>query len=317
MGKKRRKRLGCPNCGTQLTEEMNYCHNCGQENHIRRATMKLLANDFFSSYFSVDSKLFRSLRYLLFSPSFLSLEYLNGKIEAYLRPIRLYIFISFTFFLLLGITSSSSPSDDMTIKKDGVEVNLDGELDKAISEKDSLVSKKAKETLAESKNNTKDFSLFDEAEEKELSEFEASMNEKVKKIFSDKREMNIFLNYMRSKLPILLFVIIPVLALLLFVFFYKKNYYYIDHLVFAMHLQAFFFVLLIISEIIDLIFNVELMGISVLILLVYGFIAARRFYKRKVFSTFFRLSLVGIFHTALSGVLLVAFFLILINYYNL
>lgn len=317
MGKKRRKRLGCPNCGTQLTEEMNYCHNCGQENHIRRATMKLLASDFFSSYFSVDSKLFRSLRYLLFSPSFLSLEYLNGKIEAYLRPIRLYIFISFTFFLLLSITSSSTPADDMKLKKDGVEINLKEEIDKAVPEKDSLVSKKAKEALSKSKNKSQDFNLFDKNEGEELSEFETSMNEKLKKIFSDKREMNIFLNYMRSKLPILLFIIIPVLALLLFVFFYKKNYYYIDHLVFAMHLQAFFFVLLIISEIINLIFDVELMAIAVFILLIYGFIAARRFYKRKIFSTFLRLSLVGVFHTLLSGVLLVAFFLILVNYYNL
>lgn len=317
MGKKRRKRLGCPNCGTQLTEEMNYCHNCGQENHIRRATMKLLASDFFSSYFSVDSKLFRSLRYLLFSPSFLSLEYLNGKIEAYLRPIRLYIFISFTFFLLLSITSSSTPADDMKLKKDGVEINLEEEIDKAVPEKDSLVSKKAKEALSKSKNKSQDFNLFDKNEGEELSEFETSMNEKLKKIFSDKREMNIFLNYMRSKLPILLFIIIPVLALLLFVFFYKKNYYYIDHLVFAMHLQAFFFVLLIISEIINLIFDVELMAIAVFILLIYGFIAARRFYKRKIFSTFLRLSLVGVFHTLLSGVLLVAFFLILVNYYNL
>mgnify|MGYP003724729095 CR=1 FL=1 len=315
MGKKRRKRLGCPNCGTQLNEQMNYCHNCGQENHIKRATMKLLANDFFSSYFSVDSKLFRSLKYLLFNPSFLSLEYLNGKIEAYLRPIRLYIFISFTFFLLSSITSSSTPSDDLTIKKDGVEVNLDNEINDAIAAEDSIAAKQVKDAVTKTKNNPNSFNFFDD--EEELSDFENGINQKLKKIFSDERELNIFLNYMRSKLPILLFLIIPVLAALLFIFFYKKNYYYIDHLVFAMHLQAFFFVLLIISETINLIFDIELMGFAVLILLVYGFIAARRFYKRKVFSTFLRLSFVGIFHTALSGILLVLFFLILINYYNL
>ena len=316
MGKKRRKRMGCPNCGTLLSEQMNFCHQCGQENHIKRATMKLLANDFFSSYFSVDSKLFRSLKYLLFQPSFLSLEYLNGKIEAYLRPIRLYIFISFTFFLLLSIGSSSNPSKDLTFKKDGVEVSFDDELDNAMKAVDS-VQKKNENATQKAPLVADDYNFFNDEPNENLTEFEQEVNQKIKKIFSDKRELNIFINYMRSKLPILLFIIIPVLAALLFIFFFKKQYFYIDHLVFAMHLQAFFFVLLIVTELIDLAFKVELTGLAVLILLIYGYIAAKRFYKRSWWSTLLRLGMVGMFHTALSAVLLIVFFLIVINYYSL
>ena len=102
MARKRRKRITCPNCDKQLKQEMNFCPNCGQENHIKRVSVSMLVSDFSSTYFSFDSKLFSSLKYLLTKPSFLSVEYLNGKIEAYLRPIRMYIFIS---FVILTTTS--------------------------------------------------------------------------------------------------------------------------------------------------------------------------------------------------------------------
>lgn len=288
MGKRRRKRISCPNCDTQLREEMNYCFSCGQENHIKRVSMKMLSNDFISTYFSADSKLLASLKYLIFKPSFLSLEYLNGKIEAYLRPIRLYVFISFSFFLLLGITSTNIGVDNLNLKKDGNPVTFE--------EVSSEINSKKQETSI-----SDDSSIFDL---------------KMEKIFSDKREANLFLNHAKSKLPILLFIIIPILALLLYLFFYHKEYYYIDHLVFALHLQSFFFVLLILTTIVDWIFNTDLSGLAVLGLLIYGFIAARRFYKRKKVSTFLRLSLVGLFHSIISVFVGIAFFLILLNYYN-
>ena len=123
MARKRRKRIVCPNCEQQLNDTMNYCFNCGQENHIKRVSVKMLLSDFSTTYFSFDSKLFSSLKYLLIKPSFLSLEYLNGKIEAYLRPIRMYVFISFVFFLLNSMLSTNSTYDGIKFTKDGEPVS--------------------------------------------------------------------------------------------------------------------------------------------------------------------------------------------------
>ncbi|NQY07157.1 MAG: DUF3667 domain-containing protein [Flavobacteriaceae bacterium] len=294
--KKRRKRITCPNCGTNLSHEMNFCHQCGQENHVKRATIKMLTVDFFSSYFTVDSKLFRSLKFLLTKPSFLSFEYLNGKIEAYIRPMRLYVFISFAYFLLLGITSSSSPSKAFDVANSGQEISTE----------------QLQEELKKEKETELTFSDGSEVE----SEFEKEISDKFKKIFSDEREQALFFNYLRSKLPILLFIIIPVFACLLFITFYDKECYYIDHLVFAMHLQAYLFVMLIIAEILNVIFNIDLNVIAFLIFLIYGFIAAKRFYKRKFLGTFFRLSLAGIMHCIVSGIIMIIFFLIVVKYYT-
>ena len=294
MARKRRKRITCPNCDKQLKQEMNFCPNCGQENHIKRVSVSMLVSDFSSTYFSFDSKLFSSLKYLLTKPSFLSLEYLNGKIEAYLRPIRMYIFISFAFFLLNSITSTNNVFDAIDFTKDGKSISLE-------EVQDDIKSPK----LQENEN------------EKAIDAIDEFFDGKFTKIFSDKRELNSFMSFLISKLPILIFFLIPVFGGLLYLFFYKKKYYYVDHLVFALHIQSFFFVLLIVSTITEWIFKVELVGFAVLGVLIYGFIAARKFYERSKIGTLIRLSFVGFVLSILSLLSSVAFFFLLVKYYNI
>lgn len=299
MGKRRRKRISCPNCGTHLKEEMNYCFNCGQENHVKRVSMKMLTGDFVSTYFSADSKVFTSLRYLITKPSFLSLEYLNGKIEAYLRPIRLYVFISFTFFLFLGMISTNDSMEGIIFTKDGKEITIDQVEDLENGPKEAKPIQKYKQ------------------EDTVLGAVDDDFENKLERIFSSKKEATYFYGYFRSKLPILLFIIIPIFAGFLFISFYKKEFYYIDHLVFALHLQSFLFILLFITYLFEWITNIDIHWMAVLGLLVYGFIAARRFYKRKWISTFLRLSLAGILHSFFSMIILSLFFLLIVKTYSI
>jgi hypothetical protein len=293
MARKRRKRIVCPNCEQQLNDTMNYCFNCGQENNIKRVSVKMLVADFSSTYFSFDSKLFSTLKYLLIKPSFLSLEYLNGKIEAYLRPIRMYVFISFVFFLLNSMLSTNSSYEGMKFKKDGELLSSE------------LVQDELKGTKLNDVEN--DFYLGIDS---------IFFEKKLKKIFSDEKEIKLFIVFLKSKLPILFFLLIPVLGVLFFIFFYKKKYYYVDHLVFVLHLQSFMFVLLIVNLLIESIFKVDLIGLGSLVFLIYSFIAARRFYNLGKLHTFFRLSVVGLSHLFFSGLIYVLFFLILLKNYN-
>jgi len=293
MAKKRRKRITCPNCDKQLREEMNFCFNCGQENHIKRVTVKMLVEDFSSTYFSFDSKLFQSIKYLLIKPSFLSLEYLNGKIEAYLRPIRLYVFISFVFFVLFGLTTNDNIVDGISsVRMKSIE-NIDSDFD---SESSNMI-------------NVDGVDFTEQLLGKQLSD-------KSKQIFSNKHEMENFFNYLKSKLPILLFLIIPVLGFILFLGFYKKGYYYVDHLVFALHLQSFAFVLLIVTTLFNWVLKIDLEDYVILVVLIYGFIAAKKFYKRSMLSTFLRLTFVGFFHIIISMLALTTFFLLAMQTYT-
>ncbi|XOV65919.1 MAG: DUF3667 domain-containing protein [Fluviicola sp.] len=98
MPKLRRKSTVCYNCETQLLNGENYCPNCGQENHSKQASTRLLIKDFVDTYLSFDSKLFISMRPLLFQPGKLTQEYLDGKRVRFVPPIRLFIFLSFLYF---------------------------------------------------------------------------------------------------------------------------------------------------------------------------------------------------------------------------
>ncbi len=94
-----RKEKDCLNCGAEVSDR--YCPHCGQENLIPQETTIELIQDFVSDLFHYDSKFLTTIRDLLFKPGFLTHEYLKGRRMGYLNPVRMYIFISFIFFLVL------------------------------------------------------------------------------------------------------------------------------------------------------------------------------------------------------------------------
>ena len=287
MENNRRKRIYCPNCKSQLKVYMNFCFDCGQENNIKRVSIKMLLNDFFSTYFTVNSKLLLTLILLMAKPSFLSIAYLKGEIEGYLRPIRLYVFISFVFFLLsTNVTSYKNTIGRINLALNEMPITI-GDIEGGLDELENTAEKS-----------------------------ENSLDKKIEKIFSTERETTIFFNYMLAKFPIVLFIMIPILGLLFYLFFYNKGYYYIDHLIFSLHLQCFLLSLLIISTLIDWLLKIDLSIAAFLGLLVYGYIAALRFYKKTNLITFLKLCLVGVFYTGLIVVVCVLFFLMVMQTYS-
>src|SRR5688572_17816361 len=89
----------CLNCSTPLTD--SYCPHCGQKDIPRRQTLGELVFNFISSFSGYESKFFKTCRYLLTKPGLLANEYNAGKRERYFHPARMYVFISFIYFLLL------------------------------------------------------------------------------------------------------------------------------------------------------------------------------------------------------------------------
>jgi hypothetical protein len=96
---KERKEKNCLNC--QATLYGRYCHNCGQENLEPKETVWHLIQHFFNDISHFDGKFFATVKYLLRKPGFLSTEYAAGRRASYLNPIRMYVFTSAIFFLIL------------------------------------------------------------------------------------------------------------------------------------------------------------------------------------------------------------------------
>ncbi|MBC7411543.1 MAG: DUF3667 domain-containing protein, partial [Bacteroidia bacterium] len=98
---KEREKKDCLNCGQQLSGR--YCHACGQENIEHHDTFWHLVSHFFNDITHFDSKFFGTIIPLLFKPGFLTKEFLGGRRQRYLEPIRMYVFLSFLCFFIIGI----------------------------------------------------------------------------------------------------------------------------------------------------------------------------------------------------------------------
>lgn len=80
----------CPNCETALAGD--YCHGCGEKRpEARDLSVRHFVKDAAAELTSLDSKLFNTLRALLFRPGLLTLEWLAGRRSRYLKPLNLVL----------------------------------------------------------------------------------------------------------------------------------------------------------------------------------------------------------------------------------
>lgn len=115
-----RKESNCLNCGAEVTDR--FCSHCGQENIEPRENFWQLLVHFFNDFTHFDGKFFSTLRVLLLQPGKLTCEYIAGRRAGYLHPIRMYLFISFAFFILQYLIPS--PEEDF-LMMDGQVVSRD------------------------------------------------------------------------------------------------------------------------------------------------------------------------------------------------
>ena len=81
----------CASCGAVVTER--YCAACGEEVlDAQKLTVRhFLTHSLVPEVVNVDGKIWRTLRYLLFRPAFLSLEYAAGRRRPYVGPLRVLL----------------------------------------------------------------------------------------------------------------------------------------------------------------------------------------------------------------------------------
>ncbi|HNX55111.1 MAG TPA: DUF3667 domain-containing protein [Prolixibacteraceae bacterium] len=127
MSEAHRKSDFCLNCNTGLRPDDNYCPHCGQKNTTHIIPVKHIIVETFEDFFHFDTKLWNTIKITFSRPGKITADYLEGKRARYVPPVKLYIFISFVFFLLLGKLS------DHAIENNGHESGH-----KAVTEKSSI-----------------------------------------------------------------------------------------------------------------------------------------------------------------------------------
>lgn len=248
-----RKDMTCLNC--RQVVEKRYCPNCGQENTDTRKTFHHLFVHFFEDLTHYENAFWKTIRNLLFRPGALTKEYMSGKRMSYLAPVRLYIFISFITFFLLGVLPKSEYESD---SKTSNNLNLKG---KNLT-LDDLDTKEAK-VLTDSIKKTKFNNGLSIGDYQSLKQFDS-----VQKSLPESKRATGFSKWLQRKLaavngqntpeefrekfgeaivhniPKALFLYMPFFAFFVWVFHDKKRWYYFDHGIFTLHYFSFILVTL-------------------------------------------------------------------------
>lgn len=229
----------CLNCGAPTGEQINFCPQCGQENLNKRQPFWSILADAITGFFSIDSKTFRSLIPLLFKPGFLTQEFRAGRLVSYVHPARMFITITILYFVFFFIlTNKHNNKLKITLPED---------------KNESPDSNAASINIG----NTKiDYWLVSELMQKGITDAQQIADSlRIEKTFwnmlvlrqvmkTKAMSREAFISYFNSRLPWIMFAIMPVFALIMKLAYLHRKRLYIDHLVFAYHYHSFVFLLM-------------------------------------------------------------------------
>jgi hypothetical protein len=90
----------CGNCGAGLHGP--YCSQCGQHAHASARQFGALLHDGWHTFTHLDGRFWATFWALLLRPGFLTTEYFAERRQRYLPPVRLYLVLSILFFALVS-----------------------------------------------------------------------------------------------------------------------------------------------------------------------------------------------------------------------
>ena len=315
---KERPEKNCLNCNAEI--HGTYCHICGQENLEPAESVWHLVTHFFNDITHFDGKFFSTLKYLIFNPGFLSLEYKAGRRANYLNPVRMYVFTSAIFFLIFFSLTH--------IGEDILKRSYNGKAIDQISKMDSLEFDEFTREINNGKPFTRaDFKhyidtldkhggihfttaqysgkpaydsllrsgkIHDNWFERTMVYKEIQINEKYK---NDPGQIfQIFVTNLLHSFPQMLFISLPLFALILkLLYIRRKQFYYASHAIFSIHLYVFVFIMILgiialqrlHDRLLWSVFN-YLTGIIVVYIFYYQYKSMRNFYQQRRAKTIWK-----------------------------
>ncbi|MCM5663993.1 DUF3667 domain-containing protein [Galbibacter mesophilus] len=333
----------CLNCELPLDKSDAYCPNCGQVNSTKKLNIFDMLEEFFSSLFSYDSKLRKTLTALVLRPGKITREFVNGKRATYTNPFRFFLSVTIVYFLMIAYNSDLKDNsaiarefaNDSThienalirLKRTGISAQDKLLIDSLIlkyepaKEIEALGSpqeffKKSNEDILITRFQDKiEYFYEDIARDKYQNYNEAIEKLGIERTTEHRIAFNIALNFYRiyinphlfiasliSKLPFIIFLFLPVFSIFIWLVYSKKDYHYIDHLIFSFHTQTFFTILLIAIFITKLIFKVDLHFLALLAFFIYLYKSMRGFYKQNRAKTIVKFTYVNCIFLILATV---------------
>ncbi len=304
----------CPNCHHPIESHDQFCSHCGQKNIEGKIKLSELVKEFFSNVLNWDSKLYKTPM-LLLRPGFLTKEFFKGKRKRYTSPGRLLLFTLLVYFALFAFHTKGDfeeLDEDNNMRKIGIvndyfDDNRDS-LERYLTERHPDVnSADLVETVDEFialDSTTFHINYFNGARisgndimslsDEELLDkykiegyFERLLVRRTKKII---KSPGGYVAYVFSLLSWVILGSIPFLGITLALMYIRQNRYYVEHIIFLTHINAFIFLLGVLMFLLGNIFEYDVLQYGLLVpgLIgpIYIFFAMKNFYGQGFFKTF-------------------------------
>ncbi|MBX2960970.1 MAG: DUF3667 domain-containing protein [Cyclobacteriaceae bacterium] len=279
----------CLNCGTPLTGK--FCGQCGQKDLPRRQAIGDLSINFISSFFSFESKFFKTFISLMFKPGILIRDYNEGKRERYYHPARMYVFLSFIFFLIFTLMPDE---DKINVQEDGKE--LTREEKRAFFDSLNANNNAYWNPIQDVNYDPKTLEEYDSLENAKPLEKRDGRIERYFKIkfitlkqqrgWDEKTIWKSFGESLQANIPKMIFFLLPVFALILKLLYIRRDFYYSEHLVFTVFFYDFLFLAGILGMLFSLVSWLEWINFFVFLYInFYLYKAMRRVYGQSRFKT--------------------------------
>ena len=317
---KKREASNCLNCGANV--QSLFCPECGQENVEFKEGFLPMAKHFVFDILHFDGKFFFTLKHLLFYPGKVAKEFVAGRRNTYLDPVRMYLFVSTMAFFLFplffhiqetveGVRLFATPTDRLREASRSFSLLKEAPSDSLAIRKLNVLLDSSSLLRLRNKPNKKDSSAIDmviggkvyrAAPLRDSQVFVSNtwwdrrISENMRKKYEATGDFQSILSEaamtQQKMLPYILFISLPVFSFILQLLYRRKrSFYFSDHAFFTLYHYIVWFILLVAFLFLQLLLDriswdtpyVSLLFLALLLLFLA--VEMKRFYGEKWGST--------------------------------
>lgn len=260
----------CLNCGAKLSGP--YCSQCSQQDLDYHRSFLHLAHEVVENLFHFDGKFLASVAVLLARPGRLTVEFNAGRRQSQVPPLRFYLFVSVLFFFGVHLLHHGHlfefdrrHTDEIVRRVQtgmGVAEQLDGKLTPAqklaLQAQLTAAAETAgpeidRETIARLVAAVRAGAAPGVARPAPGGSMTFNRDSALGRTLADKVATGelaptAIIDEVEHRVPTALVLGMPVLALLLKFFYLRSGRYYIEHLIFSLHLHTWLFLALMVGD---------------------------------------------------------------------
>jgi hypothetical protein len=277
---------GCGNCGVALTGP--YCAQCGQHAHESARDMHALFHDAWHSATHIDGRFWQTLYTLLLRPGVLTREYFLEHRARFIPPVRVYLVLSVLFFSFGNLVPHAKISAIRELPQSAA----------TPPPKTAHADDDDDDSGVESGFETFDWSHCDAVHSSWPWLSGVIRRGCVRNAPTRGQQLQ---NDFLSNIPKMMFVFVPLIAVVMLLLYWRPRRLYVEHVVFFLHNHAAMFLILLVETVLAAIVRATgvrhvggwVVALTILYMIWYAYRAMRRYYGQGRWKTVFKFLVVG------------------------